>query len=67
MIYELKEEYIELFKLIKFLDLVDSGADAKMIVADANVKRNGEIEMRKRAKIRKGDVIEIGEVKIEVQ
>jgi len=67
MIYELKEEYIELFKLIKFLDLVDSGADAKMIVADAHVKRNGEIEMRKRAKIRKGDVIEIGEVKIEVQ
>ena len=67
MIYELKEEYIELFKLIKFLDIVDSGADAKMIVADAHVKRNGEIEMRKRAKIRKGDVIEIGEVKIEVQ
>ena len=67
MIYELKEEYIELFKLIKFLDLVDSGADAKMIVADAHVKRNGEMEMRKRAKIRKGDVIEIGEVKIEVQ
>jgi len=67
MIYELKEEYIELFKLIKFLDLVDSGADAKMIVADAHVKRNGEIEMRKRAKIRKGDVIEIGDVKIEVQ
>ena len=66
MTYELKEEYIELFKLIKFLDLVDSGADAKMIVADAHVKRNGEIEMRKRAKIRKGDKIEIGDVTIEV-
>lgn len=66
MIYELKEEHIELFKLIKFLDLVDSGAEAKMIVADAHVKRNGEIEMRKRAKIRKGDKLEIGDVTIEV-
>ncbi len=66
MTYELKEEYIELFKLIKFLDLVDSGADAKMIVADAHVKRNGEIEMRKRAKIRKGDILEIGDVTINV-
>ena len=67
MIYELKEEYIELYKLIKFLDLVDSGADAKMIVADAHVVRNGEIEMRKRAKIRKGDVLKVGDVTIEVQ
>ena len=66
MTYELKDEYIELHKLIKFLDLVDSGADAKMVVADAHVKRNGEIEMRKRAKIRKGDKLEIGDVTINV-
>ena len=67
MVYQLKEEYIELFKLIKLLDLVDSGAEAKMIVADAHVKRNGEIEMRKRAKIRKGDILEIGDVTIKVE
>ncbi len=67
MVYQLTEEYIELFKLIKFLDLVDSGADAKMIVADAHVIRNGEIEMRKRAKIRKGDTLVIGDVTIEVK
>jgi len=66
MTYELKDEYIELFKLIKFLDLVDSGADAKMIVADGHVKRNGEIEMRKRAKIRQGDKLVIGDVEIEI-
>lgn len=67
MIYQLTEEYIELYKLIKFLDLVDSGADAKMIVADGHVVRNGEVETRKRAKIRKGDVITIADVTIEVQ
>jgi ribosome-associated protein len=67
MVYHLEEEYIELFKLIKFLDLVDSGAEAKMIVADAHVIRNGEIEMRKRAKIRKGDKLVIGDVTIEIE
>jgi ribosome-associated protein len=65
--FELKDEYIELFKLIKVLDLVDTGAQAKMIVADGYVQRNGEQELRKRAKIRKGDKLIIGgDVEIEV-
>ncbi|MGB5966159.1 MAG: RNA-binding S4 domain-containing protein [Sulfurimonadaceae bacterium] len=67
MTYQLTEEYIELYKLIKLLDLVDSGAEAKIIVADAHVVRNGEIEMRKRAKIRAGDTLVIGDVTIEVE
>ena len=65
--FELKDEYIELFKLIKVLDLVDTGAQAKMIVSDGYVERNGEKELRKRAKIRKGDRLLIGDdVEIEV-
>lgn len=66
MKYELSDEYIELFKLIKVLDLVDSGGEAKMIVADGHVERNGEIELRKRAKIRGGDIIKIADVTIEI-
>ena len=65
--YALQDQYIELFKLIKLLDLVDTGAQAKMIVADGYVDRNGEIELRKRAKIIKGDVLIVGgEVTIQV-
>ncbi len=67
MKFELKDDYIELFKLIKVMDLVDSGAQAKFIVADGYVKRNGEAEMRKRAKIVKGDVIEVADATIEVE
>ena len=48
------------------MDLVDSGAQAKYIVADGYVKRNGEIELRKRAKIVKGDTIQVAEAIIEV-
>ncbi len=65
--FELKAEYIELFKLIKVLDLVDTGAQAKMIVADGYVKRNGEVERRKRAKLIRGDYLVIGgDVEIEI-
>jgi len=67
MKFELKDDYIELFKLIKVLDLVDTGAQAKMIVADGYVKRNGETELRKRAKIIAGDKLTVGDdVSIEV-
>jgi len=65
--FELEDEYIELFKLLKVLDLVDSGAEAKLIVADGHVKRNAQIETRKRAKILSGDTIEVADVIIEVE
>ena len=66
MKYELKDDYIELFKLLKVLDLVDSGAQAKFLVADGYVSRNGEVETRKRAKIISGDIIEVADVTITV-
>jgi len=64
--FELKDDYIELFKLLKVLDLVDSGAQAKLIIADGHVKRNGIAENRKRAKIVSGDIIEVADVIIKV-
>jgi len=65
--FDLQDDYIELFKLLKVLDLVDSGAEAKMIIAQGHVIRNGEVETRKRAKIVSGDTIEVAEVIIEVE
>ncbi|WP_457746499.1 RNA-binding S4 domain-containing protein [Sulfurimonas sp.] len=70
MVFELKddEKYIELYKLLKVLDLVDSGAQAKMIVAEGYIERNGEVETRKRAKIIAGDTLLVGgDVTIEVK
>ncbi len=66
MQYLLRDEYIELHKLIKVLDLVDSGAEAKLIIAQGHVRRNGEVELRKRAKIRAGERIEIADIIIKV-
>ena len=64
--FEIEGEYIELYKLLKVLDLVDSGAEAKLIIAEGYVKRNGEVETRKRAKIEAGETIEVADVVIEL-
>ncbi len=57
--FKIDTEYIELIKLLKALSISESGAQAKMFVEDGQVIRNGEVEYRKRAKIRSGDKIEI--------
>jgi len=49
---------IELFKILKFEGLVNSGGQAKMLIADGQVKLNGKIETQKSKKILSGDVIE---------
>lgn len=65
--YELKdEEYIELIKLLKIMRVSESGGQAKMMVDDGIVYRNGEPEFRKRAKLRSGDLIEVMDFKIKV-
>lgn len=66
-IYKLQgEEYVELIKLLKILRVSESGGQAKLMVEDGLVFRNGEKEFRKRAKLRAGDVIEIMDIRIEI-
>jgi ribosome-associated protein len=67
--FELKEnsEYIELIKLLKATNIASSGAQAKQMVEDKIVMVNNETEMRKRAKIRKGDVVRLMDNEITVK
>jgi len=55
--FSLTKEYIELIKLLKLLNLVESGAEAKIVVEEGLVECNKEIEYRKRRKLRVGDVV----------
>lgn len=64
--FKLTEEYIELVKLMKLLQIAQTGGHAKIMVEDGEVIRNGEPEFRKRAKLRKGDVIEVAGEKIKI-
>lgn len=58
--FELREgdDFIPLIALLKAIGIVDSGSMAQEVVTAGLVRRNGETELRKRAKIISGDVIE---------
>lgn len=55
----LEGEYIELIQLLKAANVAQTGGHAKIIVDEGAVIRDGEVETRKRAKIRKGEEIKI--------
>ena len=57
--FTLTEDYIELIRFLKITRIAESGGMAKILVENGEVKRNGQIEQRKRAKIRKGEIIEV--------
>ena len=61
---ELSKQPVELYKILKFEGIAESGAAAKAAIADGLVSVNDEIETRKRRKIVAGDIIEVGEHKI---
>jgi ribosome-associated protein len=64
--FKIEGEYIELIQLLKAIGLAESGGHAKMIVNTEMVKRNGELELRKRAKLTPGEIIEVEKYKIKL-
>ena len=66
IITELESEFVELYKILKFEGIAESGGAAKQVIADGRVSVNGEVETRKRKKISAGDHIEIEGQSIEV-
>jgi ribosome-associated protein len=53
----IRGEVIRLGQLLKLADLVDSGADAKDLLAAGEVSVNGEPEQRRGRQLRRGDVV----------
>ena len=64
--FELQGEFVELNQLLKLVGLCDSGGAGKQIVASGYVKVDGKQELRKTAKIRAGQQVSVGDVKITV-
>lgn len=53
-----KRGYIELYNLLKSLNLCASGGEAKHFIKDGEVIVNGEVETRKGRKVRPDDTVE---------
>ena len=48
------QDYIELISLLKYLNIAATGGQAKMMVENNTVMVDGEVETRKRRKVRSG-------------
>lgn len=66
IVYLEDNEYIALCDLLKLAGLAESGGQAKALIAEGLVSRNGETETRKTAKIRGGEVIEFDGARLEI-
>ena len=62
--FDIRGEFITLDRLLKATGLAASGGAAKTLVADGRVQVDGRDELRKTAKLRPGQVVGLGEVRI---
>jgi ribosome-associated protein len=65
--FKLIGEFVELNQLLKLAGLCDSGGAGKALVADGKVQVDGIPEARKTAKIRAGQIVTCGMVRILVE
>ena len=64
--FPLVGEFIEVNNLLKVVGLAGSGGQGKHLVAAGEVKVDGQVETRKTAKIRPGQVVECFDTRIQV-
>jgi ribosome-associated protein len=65
--YKISSEYIELVKLLKVMGFAPTGGHAKIMVESGEIIRNGKPELRKRAKLKPGEIIEVEGQKITIK
>jgi len=60
MTFGITTDYIKLDSFLKGVNIVGSGGEAKMIIAEGQVSVNGETEIRRGRKLYPGDRVELG-------
>lgn len=63
---EITTEYIKLDSFLKAVNLVGSGGEAKILIAEGAVLVNGAVELRRGRKLRVGDRVTVGGRQYEV-
>ncbi len=57
MEFQLKDEFIKLGQLLKAVNLVSDGVEAKYVIQEGNVTLNGNVEVQRGKKIYSGDCV----------
>ena len=63
---EISTDTIRLGQFLKLSNLVDSGSDAKFLLAGGEVSVNGEVDIRRGRQLRAGDIVEFDGVEVRV-
>ncbi len=64
---QIRGDMIRLGQLLQYAGLVDSGGEAKRLLADGAVTVNGAPEFRRGRQLHPGDVIAVGEEQVELR
>lgn len=62
----IRDGSIRLGQFLKLADLVDTGADAKGVLAEGLVRVNGDVETRRGRQLVAGDVVELAGRRVRV-
>jgi ribosome-associated protein len=64
--FKVQGDFIQMIQLLKATNLVGTGGEAQIVVSDGEVKYNGEVDYRKRLKVKSGDIVEFRGTKIKI-
>ncbi|MES2428879.1 MAG: RNA-binding S4 domain-containing protein [Bacteroidota bacterium] len=64
--FKVTGDYIQMIQLLKATHLVSTGGEAQIVVDQGQVTYNGQVDYRKRLKVKPGDVVEFNGNKIKV-
>ena len=64
--FKVTGDFIPMIQLLKATNLVQTGGEAQIVVDEGEVKHNGQVDYRKRLKVRPGDIVEFAGETIKV-
>ncbi len=69
MKFELKpqQQFIELNKLLQIMNITQTGGHSKIVIKNEEVSVNGKTETQVRKKLKKDDVVSVGDFEITIK
>ena len=64
--FKVEGDFIQMIQLLKATHLVSTGGEAQIVVSEGEVMYNGEVDYRKRLKVKSGDIVEFRGTKIKI-
>ncbi len=64
--FRISKDYIHMIQLLKALNWVETGGHAQLVVMEGQVHYNGQVDRRKRLKVKVGDVVEFEGKKVKI-